>query len=128
MRQGDVQQPQKQTESALGSGIKFNEAPKVGFTNSKGITGINKFMDTGLMQQQVSEDAQEEEEIVVGPKFKGKIRIGYEKSEAEIQREQYLKDMMENFPNVETNAPNQSQNSNNDNSEKPRFTNSKGGN
>lgn len=88
------------------------------FTNSK-INNLNKFMQqepTGpVYNENLGDDAEQIEDVI---KFKGKVRLGYEETDAEKQRKKYIDELNSRAPvEIETKV---------NEAEKPKFFNSKG--
>jgi len=102
------------------------DAP-IRFTNSKGNSEkLNKFMakegpvyDEALGENVEEKTAVQNEEVAMAPiKFQGKIKIGSEVSEADRQRERFLKECQERAKNEDMEK---------ERVKESRFTNSKGG-
>jgi len=102
------------------------DAP-IRFTNSKGNSEkLNKFMtkegpvyDEGLGENVEERMAVQNEDLPAAPlKFQGKIKIGSEVSEADLQREKFLKECQERAKNDDIEK---------ERVKESRFTNSKGG-
>ena len=96
------------------------EGGVVKFTNSKG-GSLNKFMQsepTGpVYNENLGDDAEQKDAVI---QLKGKIRLGYEESDAEKQRRKYIEELNSRAPvdsDTKQEGPSES--------EKPRFFNSK---
>merc|ERR1712050_511246 len=99
-----------------GLGGNSNMDNGIKFLNSKGGGSLQRFMERGPGPQYVEGLGEEEEEKVVA--FKGKLKLGYEESEAELRRKAYLEEIQNQPPvYIAPRIPEE---------EKPRFTNSKG--
>jgi len=112
--------------SAKANKFDADDAP-IRFTNSKGNSEkLNKFMtkegpvyDEALGENVEEKNAVQNENITTAPlKFSGKIKIGTEVSEADKQRERFLKECQERAKNDDIEK---------ERVKETRFTNSKGG-
>lgn len=86
-----------------GMNMSSNSGPTK-FTNSKGASGLNKFMSDApyeekpraMYDENLGEDGEETAQVI---QFKGKAKFGYDESEAEIKRKAYLAEI-ENGPRI----------------------------
>jgi len=114
---------------------KFRENDNaIRFTNAKGNTEkLNKFMvkegptydDTLGDNVEAKEDLDPQSKAPL--KFSGKIKIGVEMTEADKQRERYLKEVQERAEITEQEKAQEREERKNNTFDKPRFTNSKTG-
>jgi len=125
------------TWGGSGKNDRFKEQESgIRFTNSKGNTEkLNKFMvkEGPTYDEDLGDDVEQKQDLeptanTAAIKFSGKIKMDTQMTEADIQREKYLKEVQERAQNVELQkAQEKEEREANMTSEKPRFTNSKGG-